>query len=375
MSVSLMVGLSGAVFLNFLFPETPSLHDDILPDSETLRDRPDDINSSVEPGSLDRNEPSVNIKKNWFYNVTSPPHFKSSAELQSIVNEVVDLAKNRGLPTDSFSIHLINLTRYTEAGYKSDVFRYPASITKLFWMVAYYSLQADRNIPHQSIDLPQMGCLSTICKLIQKSDNEAASRIVDFITDTTSISHTEDYETWLNKRYSINYFFEKSGYSGINVSQKNFPIPYLGMDSPQGWDLRMRGDTQSPIRNKMTARHAARLMTEIATYQAISKPASMQMMTLLRRDLDPQVWEPEEYNSVEGFLGQGIYKNRQYIDFYSKVGWTHDSRLEVAFIQHKYKNKAYIISVFGDGVAYGDDWEFFPILSQLVYERMFESRE
>lgn len=375
MSVSLVLGLSGAAILYFVFPHKPSLNDDRYLDNTIFREPPNSIDLS--PDSVDLNitsrlESREGINPNWVYNVTNPTHFNPNDNLQKIVNEVVYTARMRGLPTNSLSIHLIDLNQQTEGTYQADVFRYPASIPKLFWLVAYYSLQAERNIPPQPIDLPQMGCVTTICKLIQKSDNEAASRIVDFITDTTSISHTEDYQTWLNKRYSVNYFFQKSGYSGINISQKNFPIPYLGMNYPQGWDLRMRGDNQPPIRNQMTARHASRLMYEIATYQAVSQTTSMQIMSLLKIDLNPQVWKPEEYDSVDGFLGKGIYQNRQKIDFYSKVGWTNDSRLEVALIHHRSKNRAYIISVFGDGAAYGEDWEFFPIISRLVYERMFE---
>ncbi|PPT09521.1 hypothetical protein CKA32_000560 [Geitlerinema sp. FC II] len=50
------------------------------------------------------------------------------------------------------------------------------------------------------------------------------------------------------------------------------------------------------------------------------------MITLFKRDLNPEVWEPEEYDSIDGFLGEGVYKQRGYLSFYSKVGWTRSDK-------------------------------------------------
>ncbi|MGC9506288.1 serine hydrolase, partial [Baaleninema sp.] len=368
-SVSSIVVISGATILRFISP--PSTSSDSSPsdvveseasgnssepstdesasfpnappsDTETSSSQPREISGTPPPlsGEVSGAVPPPEIPRSQYsqntpiYNVTTPPQFQPSSNLQDIVDEVVNLAASRGLPTSSLSVYLIDLNQRSEAGFNVDVPRYPASVSKLFWMVAFYAWQAQGKIPQQNIDFPYTGCKSTICKLVHKSDNEAASRILDLITDTTSIAPQDSYSTWLEKRYSVNKFFQRAGYSGIDISQKNFPIPYLGMESPEGWDLQMRGDPNHPIRNKMTARHAARLMYEIASQQAVSPDKSAEMMALLKQDLNPEVWQPEEYDPIDGFLGEGIYKQRDYLSFYSKVGWTHDSRLEVVLVQH-----------------------------------------
>lgn len=309
------------------------------------------------------------LPKQPVYNVRTPPNFQSSSELDLLVSDIVHLAKSQGLSTDSLSVYLINLNQNTASGYQSQVLRYPASLTKIFWMVALYSWQENGKISPHPVRFPVSQCETDICEMVRDSDNEAASRIVDLITDTRSVAPKTNYKNWLQKRHSINYFFRKADYSGLNISQKNFPIPYLGMDGPEKWDLRMRGDGDNPIRNKMSAQQAARLFYEIVSNQAVSPDASQEMFSLLKSDLDPKVWKPKQYDSIEGFLGEGIYPYRQSITFLSKVGWTSDSRQEVAYVG-AFNKEQYIISVFSEGKEYGDNWEFFPRVSQLVYNRM-----
>ncbi len=178
----------------------------------------------------------------------------------------------------------------------------------------------------------------------------------------------EEYVTWINKRSKVNTFFQKAGYDRININQKNFPIPYLKLDEPQGRDLQMRGDNRIPIRNQMTTEEAARLMYEIFTGQAVSPNASTSMQHLLTRDLRPEFYTQEQYNSVEGFLGESLPLDQIY--FASKVGWTLASRQEVAYITTNDGKIAYILSIFGDDKLYGNDWEIFPKMSLKVFQEM-----
>lgn len=296
--------------------------------------------------------------------------FSSSPELDRVVDEIVGLAASRELSTQSLSVHLIDVDSQAEASYQSHMFRYPASIPKLFWLVAVYALQANGEIPIQPVDFPGTGCRTNLCKMAQKSDNEAASRIVDLITNTTSKQYGSDYSTWVRNRYSINQFFESAGYRGLDVSQKNFPIPYLDMELPKGRDLQMRGNPNNPTRNRLNAQQAAHLMYEIATQRAVSARASQEMLTLLKQDLDPNVWGPEEYDAIQGFFGEGLVQYRDRLKFYSKVGWTQEGRMEVAFIYDTISERAYILAVFGEGLDYGNDWEIFTQISELVYSRL-----
>lgn len=303
------------------------------------------------------------------YNVKNSPELQNSQQLEAIVNELVDMAVGKGLPTETLSISLIDLKSQTYAGYQDRNLRFPASISKLFWMVELYA-NFEAEMLANNVMLADPLCKTDICKMIQKSDNESASRIVDKITDTTSGSELlqEDFTDWLEKRKKLNVFFQKAGYENLRIDQKNFPIPYLGLSDPKGRDLQMRGNDRQPIRNQMTTEQASRLMYEIFTNQAVSPQASKAMQDLLSRDLRPEVYKQEQYNSVEGFLGESLPFDRIY--FASKVGWTLASRQEVAYIMTNDGTVAYILTIFGDDKFYGDDWEIFPEMSLRVFQSM-----
>lgn len=206
--------------------------------------------------------------------------------------------------------------------------------------------------------------------MIQKSDNESASRVIDWLTGTTSGLSLEDeaLNIWLQKRKPLSKFFEVAGYEGIDISQKNFPIPYLKLDLPEGCDLQIRGNLSRPIRNQVTTKQAARLMSEIVAGEAVSQQASQEMLQLLTRDLQPEIWKEERYNSIEGFLGESLPLDNAYLN--SKVGGTFDSRQEVAYIRSKDAKATYILVIFADAPAYGNDWKIFPKISRLVFDRM-----
>ena len=176
----------------------------------------------------------------WVYNVEDVPELKYSLKLQQIVDAVVNLVEQQKLPTSALSLHLIDVKTQTFAEYRSQTPRFPASVAKLFWMVAVYDqVEVGKLPPEELTDTAE--CQSDICKLIKKSDNEAASRILDRLTGTTSRPEQEnnDFESWLKKRHSINKFFQEAGYKNLDISQKNFPVPYLKMEQPEAWDLQM----------------------------------------------------------------------------------------------------------------------------------------
>ncbi len=306
------------------------------------------------------------------YNVRTPPNFKPSQELQSIVDKVVNIAATKGLSTAPLSITLIDVNSREIAGYQQQQMRFPASVVKLFWMVVLYE-QLKRGF------LQDGGALTEdLYKMINKSDNEAASRILDRITGTesgTKLSQ-EEFQTWLNKRQQVNRFFQNADYEELNISQKTFPIPYLKFYEPKGRDLQMRGDSQKPIRNKISTQQAARLMYEIVTGQAVSPEASQTMAQSLIRDLTSEAWEqidPEsgEFNPVRTFFGESLPTDVQLI---SKAGWTSGSRQEVAFVRASDGGTAYILAIFAEDRPYAHDWKIFPTMSRLVFDSMVTRR-
>jgi beta-lactamase class A len=316
---------------------------------------------------LEAQQPSPSSE--WIYNVKNSPDLSYNLDLQAIINLILEQVEVEGLPTTNLSLYLIDVKNQTFAEYRSQIPRFPASITKLFWMVALYD-QVNRGQLSADVINYTPECLTDICQLIKKSNNESASRILDGITNTSSIpeEQTESFETWVKKRNSVNQFFQKAGYKNIYISQKNFPIPYLNMENPEHWDQKIRGEDAEPIRNLITAAQTGRLMYEIVTEKAVSKSASQEMLKLLEQNLDPQVWQQEESNPIAGFLGEGLVNTD--VRFASKVGWTSSTRFEVAAITSKDEKVSYILTVFGHGFPYASNEQIFPSISRLVYENM-----
>lgn len=347
--------------------QLPTHYDDSQAESsETPLTSPSTLYEFQEESHADKRDLPIN---GLAYN-NYPPSLGYSDDLQTIVEEILDLVAERGLPLDSISITLIDLTNNTKAGHQEQQLRFPASISKLFWMVEVFAWVEQGMLPSSYTEFDLMQCSDDICRMIQDSDNEAASRIVDALSATHS-SHSlpeQEMRQWLSKRMQLNDFFTQAGYININITQKNFPIPYLNLYAPSGTDLDMRGDPSAPLRNQISTEQAARLMYEIFMEKSVSSEASIKMRDLLTRaDLQTGEWRDKEYNAIEGFFGEGLSPRTE---FASKVGWTSDSRQEVAFIEDPSGGAVYILAIFAEGQEYGDDWTIFPDISRLVFTKM-----
>jgi Beta-lactamase enzyme family len=295
-------------------------------------------------------------------------------KLDGVIDEVVAFAQQQGLPTESLSISLVDLSHNRKAAYQEKVMRFPASVVKLFWMVELYSgIERGTVSPDYGQHDLQSGCKLPICRMIQDSDNESASKVVDVLTNTISsksdIQSAAEYQTWAQRREGLDIYFQRSGYEGISLKHKNFPIPYLGLDRPQGADLQLRGsDPSQPIRNRISTAQATKLMQDIVTGRAVSPRASATMMQLLTRyDLQTGEWKAKEYDPIEGFFGESLPTDTYLA---SKVGWTSDSRQEVAYIKSSDGRAEYILTIFADDPKYAKDWKVFPKISKLVFDRM-----
>ncbi|MUG94831.1 hypothetical protein F7734_21680 [Scytonema sp. UIC 10036] len=304
------------------------------------------------------------------YNFRTPPEFKQNQELQTIVNNVVNLAADRGFPTQSLSITLIDAKTGEIAGYQQETLKYPASVAKMFWMVFLYAQIAN------GVWSDEAGFYLYIARMIQESDNEAASFIVDKISDT-EFEHKlddEEFETWRKKREQVTHFFEQAGYEGINLTHKTYPIASLKLLGPQGSELRIRknpDDPKDPFRNEITTFHSARLMYETCyLQQAISPEISKKMCGWLKRDLNPEVWKNQQqgFNPIVGFLGQSLADTG--VNFYSKAGWTTGTRQEAALIATADGKTVYILAIGADDSMYAKDWQIYPKMSRFVYEQM-----
>ena len=200
------------------------------------------------------------------YNSKEDPNINNKLETQEIVNSAVNLAKDQGFPIDKLSVSLISLNDNSYGEYQEQIPRFPASLSKLFWLIALFG-QYDADKKNQGGILEE-----DLRKMIQDSDNNTASRVLDKLTNTNSgdFLSSDEFEKWSTQRRTINHYFERSGYKNINISQKNFPIPDLKLTEPSGRDKQMRGDTLNPTRNFITSYSAARILLDIERESNIS---------------------------------------------------------------------------------------------------------
>ena len=341
--------------------------------SQTLQANRNPLGKSNSANLRNPSSPHQKTSKQYpkrLYNVSTAPHFQQSEELQTIVQSLVDLIATRGLPTEALSITLIDVRSLNAGNYQHEQLRFPASIIKLFWMVILYDQIQSGTWPNED------AFASDLSQMIQKSSNDAGSRILDQITNTESgkALAPEEFEMWQQKREQINWFFQAAGYDAINISQKVFPIATLQLNDPQGRDLQIRGNLHPPRRNQISTQHAARLMYEIATGQAISEKYSRKMARWLYRDLQSTTWQRttpgiDEFNPIQTFFGEALPADVQLL---SKAGWTSESRQEVAYISTQDDSTAYVLAIFGEDAKYSQDKTLFPFLSQFVFENMIE---
>ncbi|MGC9525120.1 MAG: serine hydrolase [Limnospira sp.] len=299
------------------------------------------------------------------YTVKSPPDWRANPDLQAIVDETVALAEDKGLPTEALSITLVDVTdpaTHYRAGYNHQMLRFPASVSKLFWLAAFFNQVRTGSIPDESPfhdDLNQM---------IRISDNDSASRIVDAITRTTSgeTLGEAELERWIDERRRIDTLFRNANYDNILLSMKNYPVTDLG-EAPEGRDLQLKQTPALADGNQVSTDQAARLMYEIYTKQAVSPLASTKMAHLLTRDLNPSAWDQSDRDFVKGFLGESLPAD---IYFASKVGYTSRSRQEVIFVRTLDDRAIYILAIFATDPAYAQDEEIFPQMSRHIFDRL-----
>jgi hypothetical protein len=299
-----------------------------------------------------------------------------STRLQKIIENTVKLVTNEKLKKEDLSIAVIDVNRNEIAGYQSDRLEYPASVAKLFWAVALYE-QIDHKLWRNTATFDDLAK-----KMILESDNEAASFIVDSITKAPSLAKNlegKEWQDWKSKRLSVNQFFNLGGYENLNVSQKTYPVPYLNLSEPTGTDKTMRQEnttSDKPIRNKVTAEQAAKLMYEVCSISSLSQESSNKICSWLSRDVKNENWKKapgipiNDFNPIRGFMGEGVAGQKNVTIIRSKAGWTKDSRQEVIAIKND-KNTL-IVAVFANNLAYANSDKIFPTISSNLYSQLFK---
>ncbi|HLP90742.1 MAG TPA: serine hydrolase [Nostocaceae cyanobacterium] len=232
---------------------------------------------------------------------------------------------------------------------------YPASVVKLFYLVAVNEW-LEKGMTQPSPELERaMG------DMIIDSSNDATSLIVDILTGTTSGPELppEPFETWKRQRFIVNRYFQNLGWEEleqINVCQKTWG------DGPYGRERAFYGQ-MFENRNMLTTDATARLLHSIVGGVAVSSVRSQSMMALLKRSLNKaDLPQDVEEDQVTGFLGGGLPENAQ---IWSKAGWTSQTRHDAAYIEIP-DQRPYILVVFTEGKDAAKNREILPFVSGQV---------
>lgn len=237
---------------------------------------------------------------------------------------------------------------------------YPASIVKLFYLVAVYEW-LDKEMITPSAELAR-----AVRDMIVDSSNDATSLVVDILTGTTSGPELPPgpLETWKSQRNIVNRYFKSLGWPElevVNINQKTW------CDGPYGRERAFLGELMEN-RNMLTTDATARLMHSILGGVAVSSGASQAMMQLMKRSLAPEDLADDPENQVTGFLGGGLPLEAK---LWSKAGLTSQVRHDAAYIELP-DRRPFLLIVFTEGKAQSKNEKILPFICQQVSNAMTE---
>lgn len=245
-----------------------------------------------------------------------------SPRLERIVKQAVQSAveafRPRNLRPDQLAVTLVDLSdrqHPSMASHRGDVSIYPASVVKLFYLVAAHRWLEDGRI-EDTAELRR-----ALSDMIVLSYNEATHYVIDLLTGTTSGPElpADELERWFDRRNAVNRYFASLGYTGINANKK----PWC--EGPYGRETQAIRAFE-PKRNALTTDATARLLVDIVTGQAVSARRSAEMLDLMKRDL-AKAGDPEDQARHTGpALPEGA-------KLWSKAGWTSETRHDAAYIE------------------------------------------
>lgn len=230
---------------------------------------------------------------------------------------------------------------------------YPASVVKLFYLVAVHEW-LEKGMCQASAELER-----AMRDMIVDSSNDATSLVVDVLTGTTSGPELSPgpFETWKSQRNIVNRYFQSLGWSDmeiINVNQKPWG------EGPYGRERLFLGELMEN-RNMLTTNATAQLLHSIVGGVAVSSVRSQAMMTLMKRSLNPDELAVESENQVTGFLGGGLPQDAQ---LWSKAGWTTQVRHDAAYVELP-QQRPYLLVVFIEGM-HSQNQAILPFVSQQI---------
>ncbi len=280
-----------------------------------------------------------------------------SGRTVNITEEVARLTVRRfadcGLQDDELAISLKVMGKgsISSLDYRGDQPIYPASVVKLFYLVAAHRWLQDHRLE------PTDELRRALHDMIVDSSNDATSYVVDMLTGTTSgpeLSESEA-EEWQTKRNLVNEYFRAQGYAHINVNQKPWG------DGPYGRERVFVGpDKQN--RNLLTTNATARLLSEIVLGGSVSPARSEQMKHLLARDYTKKSDDPDDQATC--YSGKALPVGCR---LWSKAGWTSTTRHDAAYIELP-TGKRIVLVTFT--VNHAKEYEIIPFVVWEIFKRL-----
>jgi len=296
----------------------------------------------------------------------TPPASKAAEvhTLQSLVNEAarktLEKFAEKKLLENQLSITLIDLrdpAHPASASFRGNERVYPASVVKLFYLVAAHRWLEDKKI-EDTAELRR-----ALKDMIVDSSNEATQYIVDVITHTTAGYELppEEMKEWQDKRNAVNRYFASLGYTNINVNQKTFCEDAYGRE-------RVSRGPNGENRNKLTTDATARLLAEIVTGKAVTPARSAQMMELLKRDYSGTSKDPDDQS--HGFSGIAL-EGIPGVRLWSKAGWTSTTRHDAAYLEMPNGAKFVLVTFTTD---HANEREIIPTVAKIVIDGIKDVR-
>jgi len=282
------------------------------------------------------------------------------SSLQDLVTRAAKTTLDRFAPKKleekQLSITLIDLRdaqHPVTASFRGNERIYPASVVKLFYLVAAERWLEDKKI-QESPELTR-----AIHDMIVDSSNEATQYVVDVITHTTGGYELppKEMEEWQYQRNAVNRYFTSLGYSNINVNQKTF------CEDAYGREKVSRGPN-GENRNKLTTDATARLLMEIVTGKAATPERTKLMMDLLKRDYTGTSNDADDQgHGFSGIALQGV----EGVKLWSKAGWTSTTRHDAAYLEMPDGSKFILVTFTTD---HASERDIIPTVAKAVIEGM-----
>lgn len=306
-------------------------------------------------GADGQKKPAVVKKPAPYQTIT----LESSSELQTLLNAAVgETINEKKIDFNNVAATLIDVRdagNLRWANVRGDEKIYPASVVKMFYMVALHQWLRDGKLKELTPELER-----GLKDMIVDSSNEATQYILDVLTDTSSGGEMpkKEFEIWSYKRNVVNRYFTSLGYERINVNQKTF------CEDAYGREQQFR-NYKSENRNMLNTNATARLLAEIVLGKAVNAERSKMMMDLLKRE---PFKEGDKDDQAHGFTGIAlINKKLTGTKLWSKAGWTSKTRHDAAYIETPDGLK-FVLVVFTENMA--TDRDIIPMIAGKILDKM-----